>query len=73
MTSNSGSTSRNDDDVRDAVVADIVDEMEKITIKTPVQEAEENEMEVNEGDSVASFACAVVRYVPSNSGIGFFM
>ncbi len=31
----------NDDDVRDAVVADIVDEMEKITIKTPVQEAEE--------------------------------
>ncbi len=32
----------NDDDVRDAVVADIVDEMEKITIKTPAQEAEEN-------------------------------
>ncbi len=25
----------NDDDVRDAVVADIVDEIEKITIKTP--------------------------------------
>ncbi len=38
----------NDDDVRDAVVADFVDEMEKITIRTPVQEAEENEMEVNE-------------------------
>ncbi len=34
--------------MRDAVVADIVDELEKITIKTPVQEAEENEVEVNE-------------------------
>ncbi len=32
----------NDDDVHDAVVADIVDEMENITIKTPAQEAEEN-------------------------------
>ncbi len=38
----------NDGDVRDAVVADFVDEMEKITTKTPVQEAEENEMEGNE-------------------------
>ncbi len=34
--------------MRDTVVADIVDEMEKITIETPVQEAEENEVEVNE-------------------------
>ncbi len=34
--------------MRDAVVADIVDEMENITIKTPVQEAEENEEDVNE-------------------------
>ncbi len=41
MTSNSGSTFENDDDARDAVVANNVDEMEKITIKTPVQEAEE--------------------------------
>ncbi len=38
----------NDDDVRDAVVADIVDEMEKVTTETPAQEAEENEVEVNE-------------------------
>ncbi len=38
----------NDDDVRDAVVADIVDEMEKIATETPVQEAEENEVEANE-------------------------
>ncbi len=34
--------------MRDAVVADIVDEIEKITIKTPVQETEENEVEVND-------------------------
>ncbi len=38
----------NDDDVRDAVVADIVDEMEKFIAETPAQEAEENEVEVNE-------------------------
>ncbi len=38
----------NDDDVRDVVVVDIVNEMEKITIETPAQEAEENEVEVNE-------------------------
>ncbi len=30
--------------MRDAVFADIVDEMEKITIETPLQEAEENEV-----------------------------
>ncbi len=34
--------------MRDAVVADIVDEMEKVTAETPAQEAEENEVEVNE-------------------------
>ncbi len=34
--------------MRDAVVADIVDEMEKVTTETPGQEAEENEVEVNE-------------------------
>ncbi len=34
--------------MRDAVVADIVDEMEKVTTETPAQEAEENEVEVNE-------------------------
>ncbi len=34
--------------MRDAVVADIVDEMEKVTNETPGQEAEENEVEVNE-------------------------
>ncbi len=34
--------------MRDAVVADIVDEMENITIETPAQEAEENEVEANE-------------------------
>ncbi len=33
--------------MRDAVVADIVDEME-VTTETPPQEAEENEVEVNE-------------------------
>ncbi len=38
----------NDDDVRDAVVADIVDEMEKVTTETPAQEVEESEVEVNE-------------------------
>ncbi len=38
----------NDDDVRDAVVADIVDEMETVTTETPAQEAEENDVEVNE-------------------------
>ncbi len=34
--------------MRDAVVADIVDGMEKVTTETPAQEAEENEVEVNE-------------------------
>ncbi len=38
----------NDDDVHDAVVADIFDEMEKITTEIPAQEAEENEVEANE-------------------------
>ncbi len=38
----------NDDDVRGAVVADIVDEMEKVMTETPLQEAEDIEMEVNE-------------------------
>ncbi len=38
----------NDDDVRDAAVADIVDEMETVTTETPAQEAEENEVETNE-------------------------
>ncbi len=38
----------NDDDVRDAVIADIVDEMGKFTTETPAQEAKENEVEVNE-------------------------
>ncbi len=38
----------NDDDVRDAAVADIVEEMEKFKTETPAQEAEENEVEVNE-------------------------
>ncbi len=33
--------------MRDAVVADIVDEMEKVRTETPAQEAEENEVEVN--------------------------
>ncbi len=42
------STSKTNDDVRDAVVADIVDEMETVTIETPAQEAAENEVEVNE-------------------------
>ncbi len=37
----------NDDDVRDAVVVDIIDEME-VTTETPPQEAKENEMEFNE-------------------------
>ncbi len=36
------------DDVRDAVVADIVDEMKHVTTETPAQEAKENEVEVNE-------------------------
>ncbi len=36
-----------DNDARDAVVADIVDEVEATT-ETPVQDAEENEVEVNE-------------------------
>ncbi len=34
--------------MRDAVVADIFDEMENVTTETPAQEAEENEVEVNE-------------------------
>ncbi len=34
--------------MRDAVVADIVDEMEKVTTETPAQEAEENEVDVIE-------------------------
>ncbi len=34
--------------MRDAVAADIVDEREKVTTETPAQEAEENEVEVNE-------------------------
>ncbi len=34
--------------MRDAVVAVIVDKMEKITTETPAQEAEENEAEVTE-------------------------
>ncbi len=38
----------NDDDVSDAVVAYIVDEMEKVTSETPAQEAEQNEVECNE-------------------------
>ncbi len=37
----------NDDDVRDAVVADIVDAMEKVTTETSAQDAEKNEVEVN--------------------------
>ncbi len=32
----------------DAIVADNVDEMEKVTTETPAQEAEENEVGVNE-------------------------
>ncbi len=38
----------NDDDVRDVIVADIVDEMEKVKTETPAQAVEENEVEVNE-------------------------
>ncbi len=38
----------NHDDVRDALVADIVHKMQMITIETPAQEAEDNEVEVNE-------------------------
>ncbi len=34
--------------MRDAVVADIIDEMEKVTTETPAQEAEGNEVEVDE-------------------------
>ncbi len=34
--------------MRDAVVADIVEEMERVTTETPAQEAEENEVEVIE-------------------------
>ncbi len=34
--------------MHNAVVADIVDEMEKVTTETPAKEAEENEVEVNE-------------------------
>ncbi len=34
--------------MRDAVVADIVDEMEKVTTETPAQEAEEKEVGDNE-------------------------
>ncbi len=34
--------------MHNAVVADIVEEMEKVTTETPAQEAEENEVEVNE-------------------------
>ncbi len=62
----------NDDDVHYAVVADIVDEME-VTTETPAQEAEENEAEVNQVTASAPYAYALVCYVPSNSGIGFFM
>ncbi len=73
MTSNSGSTSRTMTTVRDAVVADIVDEMEKITIKTPVQEAEENEVEVNEVTaSPPSLAQLYAMFHPIQK-IGFFM
>ncbi len=38
----------NDGDVRDAIVSDIVSEMEKLTIETPAQEADENQVEGNE-------------------------
>ncbi len=38
----------NDGDVRDAIVSDIVCEMEKLTTETPAQEADENQVEVNE-------------------------
>ncbi len=38
----------NDGNVRDAIVSDIFSEMEKLTTKTPAQEADENQVEVNE-------------------------
>ncbi len=38
----------NDSDERDAIVSDIIREMEKLTTETPAQEAEENQVEVNE-------------------------
>ncbi len=38
----------NDGDVRNAIVSDIVSEMENLTTETPAQEADENQVEVNE-------------------------
>ncbi len=59
--------------MRDAVVADIVDEMETVTIETPAQEAEENEVEVNEETasppSLAQF-CDMFRPIQESA---FFM
>ncbi len=44
--------------------------MEKVTTENPVQEAEENEVEVNE---VTASPPSLIHYVPSNSRIGFSM
>ncbi len=59
----------NDEDVRDAVVADIVDEME-VTTETPAQEAEENEVGVNgETASPPSLAqlCLMFRLIQESA------
>ncbi len=59
--------------MRDSVVADIVDEMEKVTTETPAQEAEENEVEINEETaSPPSLAqlCAMFRPIQESA---FFM
>ncbi len=55
----------NDDDVRDAVVADIVDEMEKVTTETPAQGAEENEVTASP-PSIAHL-CAMFRPIQESA------
>ncbi len=59
--------------MRDAVVPDIVDEMEKVTTETPAQEVEENEVEFNEETaSPPSLAqlCPIFRPIQDSA---FFM
>ncbi len=54
-----------DDEVHDAVVADIIDGMEKVATATPAQEAEENEVEDNEVTaSPHSFAQLYAMFTP---------